>query len=140
MKQISSSLLLAKAMNAYGQRRRHLPILPKAVAAAGKVTTLGGKLCVLLPLTDGTLVGYAVVPSYRLVALTRGQLAPYQRAEAVAAATPHERLKRLCSMVLDTLAIVEHDADLAEAKRAAAASDANANGANGAAHAFAPAE
>jgi hypothetical protein len=35
-------------------------------------------------------------------------------------------------MVLDTLATVEHDADLAEAKRA------NANGANGAAHAFAP--
>jgi hypothetical protein len=134
--------LLAKAMNAYGQRRRHLPILPKAVPAAGKVTTLGGKLCVLLPLTDGTLVGYAVVPSYRLEALTRAQLAPYQRGEAVTAATPHERLKRLCSMVLDTLATVEHDADLAEAKRAAAVNGANvnggnANGVNGAAHAFA---
>ena len=136
MKQISSSFLLAKAMNAYGQRFHRHPGLPKAMAAAGKVTTLGGKLCVLLPLTDGTLVGYAVVPSYRLEALTRAQLAPYQRTEAVTARTPHERLQILCSMVLDTLATVEHDADLAEAKRA------NANGVNGAAHAFAssPAE
>jgi hypothetical protein len=136
MKQLSPSSLLAKASAAYGQRFRRHPGLPKAVAAAGKVTTLGGRLCVLLPLTDGTLVGYAVVPSYRLVKLTRWQLAPYQRAEAVRARTPHERLKHLCSMVLDTLATVEHDADLAEAKRAAAANAAN--GANGAAHAFAP--
>ena len=132
MKQLSSSSLLAKASAAYGQRFHRHPGLPKAVAAAGKVTTLGGKLCVLLPLTDGTLVGFAVVPTYRLEALSRGQLAPYQRAEAVRARTPHERLKILCAQALDALAAVEHDGDLAEAKRAA-----SVNG-NGAAHAFAP--
>jgi hypothetical protein len=142
MKPIVLSSIAAKAANAWRQRRRHNPLLPEPIVAEAKVTTVTGRLAVILPLSNGTTTGYTLEPTYRLVALTRGQLAPYQSAEAVRAKTPHEQLKALCAAVLDRLAAVEHDGDLAEARRTAAINGTNGvngvNAANGATHAFAP--
>jgi hypothetical protein len=109
LKSLSPQNLLRKAHHARAQACRHDSALPKALPG-GQVTTIGGKLCVVLMLADGSITGYATVPTFRLEQLTRGQLAPF-RANEVTAATSHERLRQLVGMVLNELARVEVDAN-----------------------------
>jgi hypothetical protein len=123
MKHITPPSIVGKALNAYSQARRHDPGLPKAVPGEGKAVTLGGKLCAILPTQDGVVVGYACVPTHRLVRMSAAQLAPYRH--TVAAATPHDQLKRLVGMVLDRLAVIEAAADRAHAE---ARGNGHANG------------
>jgi hypothetical protein len=126
VKHITSYSILGKALAAYAQARRDKPALPRPIRGEGKAVTLGGKLAAIIPLSDGTTTGYAAEPTYRLVRLSRAQLAPYQH--DVKAATPHERIKRLLEMLLSELAVVENDADRIRAELAQRLNAAQANG------------
>jgi hypothetical protein len=123
---LNAPSIVGKTLNAYAAARRRDPALPKPLRADAKVVTLSGRMTVILPLSDGGIVGYSVEPNYTLQRLSPAQLAPFRR--QTAERSPYDQLKSLVGQILDRLAVIEAAADRARAETLRAA---NGHGGNG---------
>jgi hypothetical protein len=117
--------LVDKAKHAWGEARRQNPALPRPISGAAEIATIGGNRAVVLQLVDGSVVGYAEVPAFRLQRLSAAQVAVYQRYH-VEGSTDIERLDHILDMAIAQLAVIE-----TKAKRALAKAQAEPAAANG---------
>jgi hypothetical protein len=92
-----------KALNAWNQRCRADPTLPRAIPKVVMVTTHNGYLVAVLTLENGEVFRYAAIPAYRLIALPPSR----RTAPAPVAPTPLTRFRRAADLVMAEMSLVE---------------------------------
>jgi hypothetical protein len=100
---------LRKAKVAVAHLRRRDPTAPRLVPRKGKVVTLRGNLAVVLPCEDGSAIGYAIVPSHKLVRLPNADVARFA-APPVYRDDPERRFQSAVSRLLSEFAAIERRA------------------------------
>jgi hypothetical protein len=128
---VSPDNFLRKAKIAAAHRRRRNPTVSRPVRGRGKIVTLHGNLAVVLPCEDGSAIGFAVVPTYKLVRLPDAEMARFA-ATPVYQDDPERRFQSAVARLLSEFAAIER-LGIARARAAA-----NGNGAAGNGHAYPP--